>query len=77
MQKHSLRNIWETVLEFIEFGDFEVSIDELKAELLSKIVNYSGVVVSVRRQPICSKVLPAWPKAGQACILAVEVFVTY
>ena len=27
-------------------------------------------------QLICSKVLPAWPKSGEACILAVEDFIT-
>ena len=76
MQKHSLRHIWETVLEFIEFEGFEGSDDGLKTELLSKVVNYSGEVVSVRRQLICSKVLPAWPNAGEACILAAGDFVT-
>ena len=50
VQNHSLRHIWDTLLEFLEFEDFEVSIDELKTELLSKIVHYSGKVVSVRRQ---------------------------
>ena len=40
------------------------------------MVNYSGEVVSVRRQIVCSKVLPAWPKAGEACILPVEDFIT-
>ena len=75
VQKHSLRHIWDTVLEFLEFEDFEVSSGEVKTELMSKIVNYSGEVVSVRRQLICSKVLLAWPKAGEACILAVEDFI--
>ena len=76
MQRHSLRHIWETIVEFVKFEDFEFSIDELRTELLSKIVNYSGEVVSVRRQIVCSKVLPAWPKAGEACILPVEDFIT-
>ena len=75
VQKHSLRHIWDTVLEISEFEDFEVSIGEFKIELMSKIVNYSGEVVSVRRQLICSKVLLAWPKSGEACILAVEAFI--
>ena len=56
--------------------DFEASADELKTELSSKIANYSGEVASVRKQLICSKVLPAWPKSGEACILAVEDFIT-
>ena len=76
VQKHSLRHIWEIVVEFLEFEDFEISTDELKTELMSKIINYSGEVVSVRRQLICSMVLPAWPKSGEACILAVEDFIT-
>ena len=76
VQKHSLRHIWETIVDFIKFEDFEFSIDELRTELLSKIVNYSGEVVSVRRQIVCSKVLPAWPKAGEACILPAEDFIT-
>ena len=37
---------------------------------------YLGEAVSVRRQLICSKVLPAWLKSGEACILAVEDFIT-
>ena len=50
VQKHSLRHIWETVVEFHEFEDFEISIGEFKTELMSNIFNYSGGVVSVRRQ---------------------------
>ena len=53
VQKHSLRHIWDTVLECLECEGFEVSIDELTTELMSKMVNCSGGVVSVRRQLIC------------------------
>ena len=42
---------------------------------MSKIVSYSGEVFSIGRQLICSKVLIAWLKAGEACILAVEDFI--
>ena len=52
VQKHSLRHTWDTVLEFPEFEDFEVSIGGIKTELVSKIVNYSGEVVSIKRQLI-------------------------
>ena len=65
-----------TVVEFIEFEGFKVSTDELKTELLSKSANYSGEVVSARRQLMCSRVLLAWPKAGEACVSAVEDFIT-
>ena len=40
------------------------------------LITCSGEVVSVRRQLICSKVLPALLKSGEACILAVEDFIT-
>ena len=60
VQRHPLRHIWETLVEFPEFDDFKASNDELKTELLRKIANYSGGVVSVRGQPIRSKVLLAW-----------------
>ena len=62
-------------MNLLSLKDFAFSTDELKTELLSKIFNYSGEVVSIRRHLICSKVLPAWLKAGEACILAVEDFI--
>ena len=76
VQKHSLSHLWQSILEFLNFEDLSFSIDETSRDLLSKVVSYSGEVVSVRRQLVCSEVLPAWPKAGEACILNIENFIT-
>ena len=44
--------------------------------LFERKVNYHGQSVSKARDLVCSRVLPAWPKQGEACILQIEGFVS-
>ena len=38
----------------------------------SRKVSYAGDVVSVKRDLIVSKVVPAWPKVGKACVASIR-----
>ena len=76
VQEMSLTHLWDSILQFLEFGDEEFSLEKITDELNSKVTSYGGEIVSVRRNLICDLVLPAWPKLGEACVLPIEDFVT-
>ena len=48
---------------------------DLKKELqncISRKVSYAGDMVSVKRDLVASKVLPAWPKVRNACVVSIH-----
>ena len=47
----------------------------LRTHLQTLKIGYSGEVISVRRQLVCSQVTPAWPKPGSACLFPIIDFV--
>ena len=77
VQEMSLNHLWDSILQFLEFGDEEFSLEKIIDELNSKVTSYGGEIVSVRRTLICDLVLPVWPKLGEACVLPVEDFIIH
>ena len=48
---------------------------DVKSDLESRRRGYNGDVVSTRRELVCDLVVPAWPSAEHAAVLAIEDFV--
>ena len=70
-QKEFLQRIFAA----INPDDFPVEVYDLKEQIkscTSKKVSYAGDMVSVKRDLIASKVVPAWPKVGKACVASIR-----
>ena len=63
-----LRHLWCCTYSFFEPGSVPYSLDDSIASLKERGCDYSGGTVSVRRRLEASKVIPAWPKIGHACV---------
>ena len=50
------------------------NVDEQIKDLDAKVCGYGGDVVSVRRQLVADKVIPAWPKPEESCVAAIIEF---
>jgi len=53
-------------------GLIPFSLSEQLSSLRDRASDYGGGTVSVRRELIASKVIPAWPKVGKACVVPIQ-----
>ena len=70
-QQEFLRRISHSV-NFSDFSDDPFSFKAAAAECTSRKISYSGDMVSVKRDLIADKVIPAWPKVGKACVVSMH-----
>ena len=70
-QQEFLRRIFHSV-NFSDFSDDPFSFKAAAAECTSRKISYSGDMVSVKRDLIADKVIPAWPKVGKACVVSMH-----
>ncbi|CAK0791571.1 unnamed protein product, partial [Prorocentrum cordatum] len=70
-QEAVVRHHHRSAQQFLEWGTGEVSFEAAMDELMHCRVDYSGAVVSKRRQLTAEEVLVAWPAPGKAAIAPV------
>ncbi|CAK0808859.1 unnamed protein product [Prorocentrum cordatum] len=73
-QQHAAGHLWEAAAELLAEGGPAPSARQIRADLATRQTDYMGEPVSVRRQLVASKVLPAWPRAGEAAAVPVTRF---
>ena len=74
LQKQAIGQLANTLDANICNGHPMVSLGESEALLSSKKYDYCGRPVEFMHDLICEKVLPAWPRIGQAAIQPIEAF---
>ena len=70
-----LRHVFSSVSNFLAgtFPDFDLK--SCSKNLLERKRGYGGEVVSVRRELVASRVIPVWPKVGEACVCDITDFI--
>ena len=71
-QKGMIRHFVSCARRFNSLPSDPVIFDEVQKELLEKRIDYSGNVVSVRRDLVASKIIPTWPAVGEAATCSIE-----
>ena len=71
-QREVLRHVAIAAQEFLKFPDEAFDLQSEKVSLLERRISYSGDCVSVKRELTAHQVIPAWPKVGDACVVAIR-----
>eukprot|EP00438_Fugacium_kawagutii_P016768 Skav231119 [mRNA] locus=scaffold7:90570:104623:- [translate_table: standard] len=75
-QKRAISGLADTVTNNIVTADPLPSLGECDKLLSSKKFDYAGKPVEYMEDLVCERVLPAWPKKGQAGIQPIEDFLS-
>ena len=76
LQKDAVTRMAATVDANINTGHQVVSFSECDALLSSKKYDYAGRPVEYMEDLECEKLLPCWPRVGQAAVQPIELFLT-
>ena len=74
-QTRTLEHCFSAAFHFLATESEFTPIGDLRSHLQTIRLGYQGETISIRRELICSKVLPAWPQKGTACLFPIVDYV--
>ena len=70
-QEDALCHLFACAAEFLDRKATPFDLAQETKDLNSRRIDYAGNTVSVRRRIVCDKVVPVWPKVGEAAVLPI------